>query len=498
MIKMKSKVLHLFCVAFVVLKFSENLKSTTIDALTWEQLAIHSDFVGVVECVKAGSIVAGFKVSEVWKGNIKKDIINIRMSFDIQGPQLPFILCGEKYFITAFNKLPNYLKGSPGKISYSQKDLFPFWWRNIDCDLELPLRQGMLKLPTENHAKWGIKYENIEQLKLKLMTVLNANSEIKELYLLKSAVQKYLIFDKSYDEITNSMVADLETSKNLEEFFNKIIHLEAVNAKLSDNISSVLCSGEDLTISYIKKNISKFRTAKDLIMRIEWNKKTWNLYEDSLFKKNYEKASATILEDYKKYFLKNATLKRYDEKLDQAWNSLVQNRPKVIVEYLLKFHSDDTDSGYFLISHFAWLCRVDRLKYFISLTNADDPYIKVGSAIYLSFEDETIGITKLKQFAELPGDPGRWASLSLSRRGEKKYLTKILEAFDFSSEESNKFDFHDFLRIEALILISNSAYESNIYFLPEKGKVNVWWKENEPKLKIVDPWFDILKKQKID
>src|SRR5437016_6904174 len=133
-----------FC-AILVLFLSCDLPSTTattIVPLSWKELVYNSDFIGVVQCVTAGGIVAEYQVVESWKGPPQGTRLRIRTAVNYWEPQFPIALVGEKFLVTAFKAHdPTIL------TSTSSGGPVPLWWRQIPADYSLPLFQGSARLP---------------------------------------------------------------------------------------------------------------------------------------------------------------------------------------------------------------------------------------------------------------------------------------------------------------------------------------------------------------
>ena len=131
--------LSFYLVAFVLL-WPSSAAATTIDRMTFEELVLGADFVGIVECNRAGGIVAGYSVLESWKGPRPGTHITVRVAVNYWEPQFPITLCGERYFMTAFKRAPFRVK------STTSGEPVPLWWRNIPADYSLPLFQGRKRL----------------------------------------------------------------------------------------------------------------------------------------------------------------------------------------------------------------------------------------------------------------------------------------------------------------------------------------------------------------
>jgi hypothetical protein len=169
------------------------------------------------------------------------------------------------------------------------------------------------------------------------------------------------------------------------------------------------------------------------------------------------------------------------------------------------------EGGFGLGSFFAWRCTRDRIGYLRALLKARDPYIRVAGAIYLVFESEAEGVRALRQLSTLPDDAGAWAALNLARRGEKGAMTRALEVLRSLSGPGVDSQFRRNLQKRLYVLLSNSAAQSGVrqpepwsYFdspveqVYKNLRLISWWKTNETRLVLYDPWYEGLKAEKIE
>jgi len=176
--------------------------------------------------------------------------------------------------------------------------------------------------------------------------------------------------------------------------------------------------------------------------------------------------------------------------------------------------------GYVLGSYFAWKCNENRKKHMVKLLDAENPYIRVAGAVYLCFEDEKLGVKKLRKLTKLKSDPGVWAAINLVRRGDKSAMPRAMEVFDEMGSSNMAGVPHGNLQKRLLVLISNSCAFSGIpmpklkfgekdpvnrqldkrYITPEQAKTHnmEWWHANKDKIIINDPWLQMLTEQKVD
>jgi hypothetical protein len=126
----------------------------------------------------------------------------------------------------------------------------------------------------------------------------------------------------------------------------------------------------------------------------------------------------------------------------------------------------------------------------------------------------------LEKLTKLPGDPGAWAALNLARRGQKGAFERALEVMATAGQRGHMSSIHhDNLQLRMVVFMSNSAAASGLAQpkppMTEPGyEVDAdtfkkyqaslhkfyldWWRENESKIKLTDPWLSELEKQKVD
>ena len=171
-------------------------------------------------------------------------------------------------------------------------------------------------------------------------------------------------------------------------------------------------------------------------------------------------------------------------------------------------------------SYFAWRCTGERATHLRRLTGARDPYIRAAGAVYLCFENRAEGMAALREVAKLPDDAGAWAALNLVRRGDKSAMPRALELFATPGSSSMTGAAHRNLGKRLLVLLSNSAHQSQVTapladFQTSETRVSEedyeqllarqqhehlrnWWKTNAAKIELNDPWLPLLQAQKID
>jgi hypothetical protein len=202
-----------------------------------------------------------------------------------------------------------------------------------------------------------------------------------------------------------------------------------------------------------------------------------------------------------------------------ARDGLLMYEPSALLPELLnwtraevKKPSDDPAyAAYWLASSFAWKCGQDRPKHLKQLLTAKEPAIRVAGAVYLCFEDETLGLKELAKLTDLEGEAGAWAALTLARRGRKSAVPRVLALFkdpvgeQVGPNRARVGHWQWYLRLRAVALLSNSAHKSGVAFpkvtADTTGNFDLlqqWWQQNAARVTLHDPWLAFLARQKID
>ena len=521
-------------------------RATTIDPLIWEQLVADAGFVGVVECETAGGIVAGYRVVESWKGAPAGARFRIRMAVNFWGPQFPLTLAGERYLVTAFaSRAPTRIMsttfGSP----------VPLWWRDIPADYSLPLWQGRVSLPLRAGERplgeVGSEHADLASLKRAVDELLSLNAEGREVRLLQALARKYLRVDDEANDGGEKLSAEerralvraraaaikIQASNSAREIARELFELARLGSResgLRHTVGAVISQGGGaVTLSLLQAPKPK---------GVHWTDEEYRELADEVGQRlappaaeAQTRATAAArdgqatptekqLADARAAFAKGDR----DKKFGEAFELLTRHDPAPVVAYLKTWRNpdadwSDTDRGYVFGSYFAYRCGKDREANLLALTAAEDPFIRVAGAVYLTFENPALGASKLEELSKLPGDPGGWAALNLARRGRKSAVPRALELFSVAGERGHMSGVpHQNLQLRLLALLSNSAaaaglpqpappeepgyeageeahkkYQANFYNYFVR-----WWGENRERLEVRDPWLEILARQKVD
>ena len=517
-----------FC-AILVLFLSCDLPSTTattIVPLSWKELVYNSDFIGVVQCVTAGGIVAEYQVVESWKGPPQGTRLRIRTAVNYWEPQFPIALVGEKFLVTAFKAHdPTIL------TSTSSGGPVPLWWRQIPADYSLPLFQGSARLPLRGSNRplgsLGSERTDIGSFKKDAQEFLALSPAQQELSVLKGLPTPRPHSASTAQNSGEDLTLKLNHASSVDEYVSTLIAFEAGESEDQGMIRYTLIrfGGAEtlkaLQNERIETSALKPAVRKEIIEGIQRRLDGLSAGEGSdTEKSNHEDTpSQESLDEMRRVLLGHPT----DEQLYEVFEPMTRYDPDPVVDYLVHWVNrgkdwSDHDLGYALGSYFARNCIQNRKENLTKLLQAKDKLIRVAGAVYLTFEDHGEGVNHLKRLSELPGDAGAWAALVLAERGEKSAVPRAIEVFSTFGETNMASVPHRNLQKRLLVLLSNSAgssgiaqpspplSESNAETEAELPKSQTkqyeyfrsWWNTNQKKITISNPWAEILEKQKID
>jgi hypothetical protein len=500
------------CVAGAALLWPGRAAATTIDPIPFEELILGADFVGVVECVQAGGIVAEYKVVESWKGPKEGTRVSIRVAVNYWEPQYPIALCGERYFVTAYKNPPSRI------VSTTTGGPVPLWWRDIAADYRLPLFQGRERLPPGAE-----KAPEFEKVRKEAKTLLALKPAELEVALLKTSIERDLLGKRWVGG-----ESDEAKAKELRERLAKLTDGDALAGEL------IRLAGDDPKKWAVRVRIvlaraggpaTAARLEKLPADRAPWDKDELAALVEAVKGRGVPapprkvesppEPKAPGAEELAK-LRKALVAGPEDDDFGKAFEALTVHAPGPVADYLIGWTNPnkewrDADRGYVLGSYFAWRCGKDRKKHLAALADAKDPFVRVAGAVYLCYEDVDAGTAALKKLTSLEGDAGVWAALTLARRGDKNAVTRALEVFrEPPEEEKVKLGGmagvpHRNLQKRLLVVLSNSAQASGVSqpVLPEDEAKRLdalvkWWKQHAEKVTPQDPWLKILEKQKVD
>ncbi len=503
--------------------------ATTIVPLSWRELVYNSDFIGIVECVTAGGIVAEYQVIESWKGPPQGTRLRLRMAVNYWEPQFPISLIGDKFLITAFKSHdPTIL------MSTSSGGAVPLWWRNIPAEYSLPLFQGSAKLPISERNRplgsLGSDRSDLESFKMDIQEFLALSPAQRELRVLK----ELWAVPNSAPESGNTaqsrrdrLALQLNRASSVQEYVSILAVFEAGEPEEQRMLEYTLIRygsaetlkvlrGDQIDSAALKPEVRK--AIVDAIQR-RLDRSADSDTSDILKTSDEVPPSQEALIKMRRVLLDHPN----DEQFYKVFEPMTRYDPGHFAEYLVNWANRgkswrEHDLGYALGSYFARNCTQNRKENLTKLLKAKDDFIRVAGAVYLMFEDHVEGMSRLKELATLQGDPGVWAALVLAQRGDKSAVPRALEVFSTPGESNMEGVPHRNLQKRLLVLLSNSAGKSGIAqpsppprefdadSEAEFSKVQTktyeylrsWWNANQKEIVMSDPWAEILEKQKVD
>lgn len=490
--------------------------ATTIDPLTFEELAYSADLFGVVRCVTAGGIVARYQVEEVWIGEAPDEPITLRIETDYWEPQFPIALVGERYVVAAFRS------NTPSVIaSMTMGGPVPLWWRGVPANYRLPLFQGRIRLPVTEEglrSELGSEAGDLEILRADCRAFVALPEEMQRLRLLKRLSNKYLFSrDEFADEATEEAV---EAAGDLETAIRSLLaYARTGDEPARRGVAAALrkCPGDEVIsiLQTLEADDSPLGAAHHDRL-LQWLRQRRERQDQKPGERPEEPVPTTEeLDAYQSVLAEGLSARDFGE----AFHHLTTAEPAVVAEYLIGFQNPhrgwrDANLGYELGSAFAARCVIDRAENLLLLLDAEDPMIRVAGAVYLAFEDEEEGSALLRELQELDGDAGGWAALNLARRGRKPAMLRALELFTSPGPSNMEGVPHKNLQRRLIVLLSNSAatsgapeVENRLEAYERNGDGNFsevaryyreYWDQHGDAITLADPWLEHCALRKVD
>ena len=488
---------------FALVVAAGGLRATTIDPLTWEELARDCDFNGAVECTRAGGIVAEYKVIESWHGAKAGETVRIKVAVNYWGPQYPMAFVGQRFAVTAFkNNAPIRM------MSTTSGDPVPLWWREIKYDYSLPLFQGRNRLDSEDE----LKREREVALHFYKFT-----SSQREAAVLKAVARKRLGDDRNdedgdADKVFKELLDSLEKLTEAKDVLAKLAAYATKNRK--SELGSVLRdAGERETLNWLQTTkLEEIPFDKDTQKRVLEVVKERVSPAEPRKRTEPEPEAAPAEERLAQLRTEFGKGKDDREEFWEAFQVLTEHDPEPVAKWLLKWrpkrdHWSSDERPYFVGSYFCFKCGKERAKNLECLLGATENGIKVSAAVYLCFEDAAKGEKALREYTKLPGRAGGWAALTLARRGHKDQMERLLQLIGEEAKGGMEGEPVEQLQIRVLELLSNSAAASGVEQPPLGPKpkeatheelLRAWWKSHGDKIALADPWAKELAVRKVD
>ncbi|OYW28367.1 MAG: hypothetical protein B7Z47_05820, partial [Chthoniobacter sp. 12-60-6] len=320
-----------------------------IRAHRWERLVDDADFVGIIECIDAGGIVARYRVEDSWKGMPSGTEFLLRITPDPQGDQFPISLFGERLLVTAFKRAPlaNF-------VSFSSGSWCPLWRRQITADFELPLFQGRASLDGGNF-RWDLFRTDLKAVSIFKTWVLDflrlPEGQRERRHLLDEVISIYQDYVDPSKQSVEAVRTKLESLRTLQEVVKEILRLAgAASDKAKSRIILTLSqAGGRMTLGVLHQmKAEAHQLDPKLVAAIE------KALSDKLTlekKPLPEEVPQTPSPDELKAAREIVAKVPWDYQVPAALRTLVIHEPKTAVEALLAWQSSDKrnpDNGYAL------------------------------------------------------------------------------------------------------------------------------------------------------
>lgn len=481
---------------------------------TFEQLVLDSDLVGVVRCEVAGVGIARFRMEETWKGSPPPEAFSVRLTARELPDRQPVALCGERYLLAGFRE---------ASIRRTEQMIVP----GFRCDFGVPPDQGLAFLPVEGEADFravasGLK--SLQEVHAAMDELLKAAPAEQELRYLRALSEASLgakfdawTADSNLEQAGIARrVREATAVKELVAALLDLARIESSDAKEVQRVvrEILVCAPGARTYAILDAmpaNESPFgeRPHRQLVdtMRNRLNAKRQppREAEEAL----PSPARAPLEKELEQ---SRSSLARWPDSWNPgAFEMLARYDPPPVVR-MLQAYEPRREGGkpftYHLATTFGALCGGERTVHLKALVDAKDPLLRVAGQVFLCFDDLGSGMTALKDLEALDGDPGAWAALTRARRGAKDSMPRALRLFEVATSKEGDVDVRHLLQGKLIVLLSNSAHAgggppppwsresaaSGAIFDP----LNDWWKENEARIQLVDPWLPLLEEKRSD
>ncbi len=530
---------QIFLLLLTALSLQGRSLATSYNLPTWEHLAETSEFIGLVECVTAGGIVARYRVTESWKGAAVGTEMNISQHVDVFEPQFPISLVGEAFLVFA-DKSTSYRISS-----ITSGGGVPLWWRKIPVDLRC-FHLVPLKVPFGSYLSsyLGARSGGLAQFKSEVTGFLRCGREEQELRLILAAARKELYLPDPTEPSSRGNEKDLrlyeslQGTKDVEELWKRIVgHASKLSVPaIPETEEEPLRKRRKAALLFMLGEGGR-QQCEELLGKADpstlpWDKKEvdWAMSQirrnlssrDSGPHRQTDPDANSRKPPTPDDIAKAKTLlsKPWDYQTGPAFELLCRHAPGSVVPYLLAWQPSDKKrgpiSGYLIGSAFGHLCAVDRARHLKALQSAKDGWIRASAAVYLCFDERNEGEKALRKMAMTEGDAGAWAALVLASRGDKSSMLRALEVMATPDDGGMRSTNHRNLQKRLRVLLSNVANASGVSQPPSPPKeypdqseiieiqkqwhegLVSWWRENQEKIILVDPWAGILEEQRVD
>ncbi len=537
----------MFVVVSLACWVSPQSSATSIVPLTWEELVLGSDFVGVVECIQAGGIAARYRVVESWLGPAKGTEMLVVTEPDPMGNCFPTLLAGQQWLMTAIRV------GGYSSVPFTQeRHDFPLSWRRIRPDYVLPTFQGKWKIDGSPYMAedlsetFGDDVRTLDQVRMKVSELFFANEP--ELLILRHQALRILRDDAprnlSRSPTSEESLVQIAEAKTVERLLEALFKISLQGEEGRAILNSILTlGGRQKTLSLLESMPAKESPLGSDNHSAAINSLRRRLSDPKgvVISQAYDAeppVSPEKIDEARKTFRENdwepveGELPRMSHKpAPNEWSTkrwrvvdlLTRHDPALVVDALSVWESlspkgEVNEEGYSVGSAFCFRCGKERVELFTKLLKAKDPYVRVAAAVYLCFEDKQAGLRELREFSQLPGIPGDWAAVVRLERGDKDAMPRALTILDPELHKDQTAYVYSpvftAMRDRLWIVLSNTAYHHHIKLPQIDMAENVededaaavayfrdlrdWWKNNQDKVELQNPWAQALEAQKVD
>ncbi len=491
-------------IALAVLVFSTTASACRFGGRSWRDLAVHSDFIGVVRCTIAGGGVAEYIVESSWKGVPEGTKLRIRVLGDIPGNMFPVALVGDRVLIAA---------SSPERRDYQYyRDALPPCWRELEFDLTTPYAQGRLRLPVPDgkfaslhiRREFGSSCTDLACLRSQLQEFLALPAEVQERRLLGETLPTSPGSPGWRTPAEQARVERLQAQVSVEDFLRAKIDIARQDPEgWQPSLESLLTRGSHRTLQFLQTlHADETPYGEDWLESMKSQVGRRPLPVPVAISIPEPPTARQIAIDRARLSLGIHLTPAY------RFQALCYFDRRFAAHYLMRFESEPKRyKGYELGSNFGATCAWSAPELLAPLLDAHDPFVRVAAAVYLAFVDESKGVAALEELQAVEGDAGAWAALTLVRRGHAGAMPRALDVLAPDRNGVMREEDRETFQRRVLILASNIAAANG---LPQPvtgrprrsahhGELMTWWEQHRTRIRYVsDPWFEELAAMRID
>ncbi len=473
--------------------------ATTWKPRPFEAIVHDAAFVGVVECVTAGGIVAEHRVVETWKGAERPgETFRLRMGVDFWGPQFPVALVGQRLVIAAGADDPS-VKGSTtlgGPV--------PLWWRRLDARHVVPVSQGHAPVDADEEAlgrAFGTAPSDLDALAgavREFAALPPAEQELRRLKRSARDVGRRLV--EGHPEV-GAALANIDEASTLDDAVAAVLALaEDAPPEVVRVALGIVVSGRELTARALDARAPAAFPGGD----VERRRVLERLRPSPRAAPPAPSRTREAIDAARERLGEEAAVRADDVRL------LAEEDPAVAAAALVRWRNpgrswQDAHRGVVLGSTFAAFCRDDLPVHLRALLEAEDEEVRVAAAVHIAMVEPDEGVEALRRLQALPGLAGGWAALTLARRGRAESIPRALALFRGALPSGMDQVPLENLRLRTLVLLSNSAARAGVDAPPAvdpradaAAELAAWWAEMSDRCPPFDPWLEELVAQGID